>query len=121
MPKTNATRKLDAVLANNDADILDTHLTVGSRDARVRFGKIVEKTKNGDNQFVITEHGEPAAAVVPISDLRILDWIKRQNIKDKITDAVFKHLTFDEFKKLFAGEEEDEERKNLEQRKKDTR
>jgi prevent-host-death family protein len=119
MSKANAARDLDAVLARKDADILDTHLAVGSRDARVRFGKIVEKAKNGNNQFVITEHGEPAAAVVPISDLRILDWIERQQIKDKITNAVFRHLTFEEFKNLFAADE-DEESQNVKKRKKGT-
>ncbi len=91
-------RKLDDILSIKDIDLIEAHLTVGSREARSRFGKIVSNAKTAKNQFVITEHGEPAAAVVPISDLRILDWIKQRNLKNKISDAVFSEIdSLDEF------------------------
>lgn len=95
--KKESTQKLDDILSTKDTDIIGTHLTVASREARSRFGKILSNAKTAKNQFVITEHGEPAAAVIPISDLRILDWIKHQNLKNRISDAVFSEMSLDDF------------------------
>lgn len=63
-------KALSAILEKKDTDVIAEHLTVASREARMRFGKIVENARTDKNQFVITEHGEPAAALISISDLK---------------------------------------------------
>lgn len=109
MTRASNAQAIDEILSKKDTDIIDSHLTIGSREARTKLGKIVENAKMEQNQFVITEHGEPAAAIIPISDLRILDWLRRQNIKDRVTTAVFSNLSVDEFKDLLeAGEQDDD-------------
>jgi prevent-host-death family protein len=110
MSKDNA-RAISDILSKKDTDIIDGHLTIGSREARIRFGKIVENAKREQNQFVITEHGEPAAALIPISDLRILDWLKRQHLKDHVSNAVFSDMSLTDFKALLesGGTDDDED------------
>jgi len=108
MSKLSNSRAIDEILSKKDVDIIESHLTIGSREARIRLGKIVENARREDNQFVVTEHGEPAAAIIPISDLRILDWVKKHNIKDSLSKAALHNMSFEEFKRtLESGEDND--------------
>lgn len=96
--------RLESILGRKKhEDIKATHFVVASREAREKLGRIVENARSEQNQFVITEHGTPAAAVVPIEDLKILDWLKRQNIKDAISEAVIHDMSIEEFKELLTG------------------
>lgn len=51
------------------------HQRIGSRMARTRFRDVVNSARLDHERIVITDHGAPACAVVPISDLQMLDLI----------------------------------------------
>jgi prevent-host-death family protein len=99
MSRSSNAQALESILAKRNMDVLEKHISINSRDARSNFARIVDTARNDQNTLVITEHGEPAAALISINDLKILDWIQKRNIKDMISDAVFSDMTFDEFKK----------------------
>jgi prevent-host-death family protein len=40
-------------------------------DARRNFGKLLDRVERGE-RIVITRHGKPFVAVIPISDLQLL-------------------------------------------------
>jgi prevent-host-death family protein len=96
---------LDAMslLTNNNDDILLKHPALGSREARTMLGKIVRAAREDRHKIVITEHGEPAAAVVSINDLRILDWIRRIHLDDKILSAAAQEITIEELVGLLTN------------------
>ena len=76
--------KLDSLFEIKDEAVLESHLAVPSREARARFSKVMDRARIYNRDVVITEHGEPVAAVVPISDLKILDWLKKHSSADDI-------------------------------------
>lgn len=43
--------------------------TVHLRDAKARFSALVEAAERGETT-IVTKHGRPAAAVVPVSDVK---------------------------------------------------
>jgi prevent-host-death family protein len=50
-----------------------TEKSVPSFEARRHFGKLIDGVKAGD-KFVIKEHGQPVAAIVPQHDFSRLVW-----------------------------------------------
>jgi len=95
---------LALILEKKNMDVLEHHISINSREARSNFAKIVGSARVNKNIFVITEHGEPAAAIVSIDDLKILDWIRNQKISETITTAASQDLTFEEFKHKVEAE-----------------
>ena len=84
-------KALSAILEKKDTDVIAEHLTVASREARMRFGKIVENARTDKNQFVITEHGEPAAAN-SYQRFEEFDWMKRHKLKDYLHQCGLRRL-----------------------------
>lgn len=64
----NTNGKLD--LEDRHADILDNHQYVNSRTAREKFSKLINIARIDNERVVITDHGEPAAAIISIEDLK---------------------------------------------------
>ena len=65
-----------ALIARYTMNITNTSVTeksVPSFEARRHFGKLIDDVKAGD-KFVIKEHGQPVAAIVPQHDFSRLVW-----------------------------------------------
>lgn len=97
---------LDLSVKRN-ADILENHTCVNSKSARSHFSRLIRTARLDKERIVITDYGEPAAAVISISDLRSLeakpdlDWI------DNISDREFEEMDLDTLKKRLKGEKID--------------
>jgi len=112
LAKTSAaiSNDIDDILEKKNADILGDHPAINAREARIKFSKIVQAARFKNNRVIITEHGEPAAGVVSIEDVRILDYISQ--LAAKRDQGEFKEFSFDDLKKclkLEAGENRAEE------------
>lgn len=90
-----------------NADILETHSYVNARSARSNFSRLVNTARIDKERVIITEHGEPAAAIVPIKDVRLLDKIPNLDWIDNISDAEFNELDRSKIKSLLRGGEGD--------------
>lgn len=92
------------ILARKNVDVLEEHQSVNARHARSNFSRLINTARVDKEVVVITDHGEPAAAVIPISDLRVLDKLVEMNWKDRISSADFKVMTPKELKDLILGD-----------------
>jgi len=82
--------------------LLDKHQHVNARSARGNFSRLVNTARIQKERVVITEYGEPAAAIVPITDLRMLDDIPNLDWVDDMSEAEFKELRFSDIKALLG-------------------
>jgi|HubBroStandDraft_3_1064219.scaffolds.fasta_scaffold69734_3 prevent-host-death family protein len=89
--------------AKRDVDILKDYSSINARSARSNFSRLINTARIEREVVVITDHGEPAAAVVPISELRILDKLLEKNWRDRISGVDFSKLTPPELRALVLG------------------
>jgi prevent-host-death family protein len=61
--------------------------SVSALDVRRRFGEIVDAAANGD-RIVIERAGQPVAAIVPLSDLALVDPERRKAIRLAAIDEI---------------------------------
>lgn len=54
-----------------------TTYTVG--EARENFAEIINRVAFGGERLILTRHGKPIAAMVPASEVVILDFVREQN------------------------------------------
>src|ERR1700733_14448536 len=88
---TKLARDATALFEKRDIDILEQEqlIPVNLRDARANFSRLLMSVKYENNRFVITQHGEPAAVLIPVKDYRIfegLDSIEDKNNSDGYTE-----------------------------------
>ncbi|MDJ0824839.1 MAG: type II toxin-antitoxin system Phd/YefM family antitoxin [Rhodobacter sp.] len=95
-------KKLDIETRRND-DVLEKHPYVNARAARSNFSRLVDSARVDKERVIITAHGEPAAAIVPIRDIRILEQIADLEWVNKISDADFRELDLETMKRLLRG------------------
>jgi len=95
-----------ANLEKKNVDILVGHASVNSRLARSKFSRLINNARIEKEVVVITDHGEPAAAIVPISDLRLLDKLAEMKWKDKISNINFKVMNRAELREFLLGDGE---------------
>lgn len=84
-------------------DILDHHHHVNKRAARENFARIVSDAQMDKEIIVITNHGEPAAALISIEDLRILDALDNNEWGDGLDEfevLQLRDLNKDKIRKL---------------------
>ncbi len=93
------------ISSKKDADLLDDHASVNSRAARTNFRRLINTARIDKETVIITDHGEPAAAVIPISDLRKLDKLNTLNSRDKIGSLDFKSMSAQELREFILGPE----------------
>jgi prevent-host-death family protein len=86
------------LLTKKNIDILEEHASVNARLARSNFSRLINTARVDKEVVVITDHGEPAAAIVPISDLRILDKLAELKWKDRISTADFSKMSIEDLK-----------------------
>ena len=59
-------------MAESQATDKGTSEVIPSNDANARFGELMQRAQHGGERFLVTRHGRPAAAIVPIADLERL-------------------------------------------------
>jgi len=64
---------LAARLANDDFGDAET---VTTRDLRDRLSEIVGRCAYGGDRFVVKRHGKPLAAIVPIEDMYVAQYVE---------------------------------------------
>ena len=79
---------------------MEDHSYVNARIARSNFSRLINTARIENERVVITDHGEPAAAVIPIRDLRLLDLLYQMRWIDHISDKSFKDMSLEEFKEF---------------------
>lgn len=47
-------------------------------EARDGFSTVVDRAAYGNERIVVTRHGEPMAAIVPLADLELLEDVERR-------------------------------------------
>ena len=97
--------KID-ISEKRNADILETHPHVNARSARSNFSRLVNTARIDKERVIITEYGEPAAAIVPINDIRILENVPDLGWIDQITDKDFEEISLEELKNRLRGHRE---------------
>lgn len=78
--------------------ILDEHQHINSRKARSNFSRLVKSARFEKARVVITEHGEPAAAIISVEDLLSLDEVPELSWLDDITEMEFRDLSLNELR-----------------------
>lgn len=71
-------------LAKKNMDLLDTHTHVGAREAREHFSQVVDQARYKKRRVIVTMHGEPVAAFVPLSDLARLNDLAKSGLSDAL-------------------------------------
>ena len=98
-----ATSKIEALLEASNSDLLSEHAFINLKDARVKFSKIVNAARLNSNKVVITNHGEPAAAIVPIEALRIIDIFDKAGLYERMKDESYRDLTRDKAREILIS------------------
>lgn len=93
-----------SILEKRDVDLLDHHTDIAARDARANFSRVIKAARYDDEKIVITDHGEPAAALVPIKDLRVLDLLDNLGLLNTIRERRFEEVTLGDLQKIIEGE-----------------
>lgn len=100
--RTRAPTVLD-LNSRRDDDVLQNNKAINARSARSHFAQIVKASQVQGDRVVITEHGSPAVAVIPLSDLRILSILDQMELKNRVSDASFRSVSLDELKDIILG------------------
>ncbi|MFT3673757.1 type II toxin-antitoxin system Phd/YefM family antitoxin [Aestuariivirga sp.] len=70
---------LSDISKSKAADLPQTHKSVASSEARAQFSTLMDLVQLQKEKVVITAHSKPIAAVVPMGELKVLDWLKENN------------------------------------------
>jgi prevent-host-death family protein len=97
-----AHRDIAELLERRNTDLLEEHPAINARDARVKFSKIVQAARFGKNRVIITEHGEPAAGLVSIEDIRLLDYLSQLASRDGETSS--SEMSLNDLKELLQSD-----------------
>lgn len=62
-------------IANNDFGDADT---VTTRELRDKLSEIVGRCAYGGDRFVVKRHGKPVAAIVPLEDMYVAQYVEDQ-------------------------------------------
>jgi prevent-host-death family protein len=106
---------ISELIGKESTDILEDHPAINAREARLNFSKIVQAARFRNSRVIITDHGEPAAALVPITDVKILDMIDELSTQNRLDVGPIKDLSIEQLRKLIldgdsAQEGRDEQR-----------
>lgn len=96
---------ISALIEKEDTAILQEHPAINAREARSNFSKIIQAARYKNNRVIITDHGEPAAALVSISDVKLLDLLDDLNAKNVSSGSKFRDVSIEALEKMLAGDE----------------
>lgn len=61
---------------------------VSTRDARKNLAELVNRVAYGKERFVVTRHGKGLAALVPLSDVSLLERLRRLLARKEVKAAL---------------------------------
>jgi prevent-host-death family protein len=102
-----ADNSIASLIEKKNTDILEEHPAINAREARINFAKIIQAARFKKNRVIITDHGEPAAGLVSIEDVRILDFIYRMAL-DKTGQPPITEMTVEDLKKFLGSDVEED-------------
>jgi len=92
---------------SKDTDLIKGSKLLGEADyaavnsVRSNFAKIIDLSNNDGKKILITEHKKPAAAVVPVSEFRILMLLEKVGMTENLKKLTYEDISPDEaLKKL---------------------
>ena len=59
---------------------------IGATELRKKIRKVLESVRFKDRRFVVSKHGEPQAAVIPIADLELLEYLENEADIDRLEE-----------------------------------
>jgi prevent-host-death family protein len=66
---------------------------VSARDARKNLADLVNRVAYGKERFIVTRHGKGVAALVPLSDVSLLERLRRLLSRKEVKTALEKTQT----------------------------
>ncbi|HSF15045.1 MAG TPA: type II toxin-antitoxin system Phd/YefM family antitoxin [Vicinamibacteria bacterium] len=66
---------------------------VSTRDARKKLAELVNRVAYGNERFIVTRHGKGVAALVPLSDVSLLERLRRLLSRKDVKTALEKTQT----------------------------
>lgn len=66
---------------------------ISTRDARKNLADLVNRVAYGKERFIVTRHGKGVAALVPLSDVSLLDRLRRLLSRKEVKTALEKTQT----------------------------
>jgi prevent-host-death family protein len=91
--------KVLVISERSDDDVLDV-FSINARQARTQFSRLMDIARVDRDRIVVTNHGAPAVAIIPISDLRLLRLLDETGLTKKVADKSFKTLSSNEFRTI---------------------
>jgi prevent-host-death family protein len=79
-----------------DSDLKKAATTIPAKEARAKFAQLINAARIDRSRLVITDYGEPAAAVVPLKDLRALELFDQLGLTDRSKDWSYEEVPADE-------------------------
>lgn len=61
---------------------------VSTRDARKNLAELLNRVAYGKERFVVTRHGKGLAALVPLSDVSLLERLRRLLARKEVKTAI---------------------------------
>lgn len=66
---------------------------ISTRDARKNLAELVNRVAYGKERFIVTRHGKGVAALVPLSDVSLLERLRRLLSRKEVKTALEKTRT----------------------------
>jgi prevent-host-death family protein len=92
----------DELHQGKNSDLIKGSKLLGEADyaavnsVRSNFAKIVDMSNNEGKKILITDHKKPAAAVVPVSEFRILMLLEKVGMTQQLTELTYEDISVDE-------------------------
>ena len=91
---------IEATENPGDAEQDEDRTYIGATDLRKQIRKVLELVRFKDRRFVVNKHGEPQAAVVPVEDLELLEYLENNADRERLRELQEKDsdaMALDEF------------------------
>lgn len=98
MPAIADARKVtrDTDLIDGTAKLLGESYHAPANYVRTHFAWIIDHAKTGKEKIIVTEHMKPAAAVVPVSEFRILKLFDQLGVTTDLSDLTYQNIEIGE-------------------------
>lgn len=94
---------LEDISREKDNDLKETNVHFSTADIRNKFSEIkLYAQVNGP--VIITDHGKPTAAVVPIKTVRLMEILGKVVDVNKLSSIPYKTMTEDEIRSFLLAE-----------------
>jgi prevent-host-death family protein len=93
VPAIKAPREVrDTDLIDGTASLLGESLHAPANYVRTHFASIIDHAKTDREKIIVTEHMKPAAAVIPVSEFRILKLLDQIGVTADLSNLTYKDI-----------------------------